>query len=168
MKTRIRKIRLDNNLTQEEFASKIELSRNFISQMESGTKVPSERTIKSICREFNINYEWLVSGRGSEHKTQEDDFTECINDLLTKENPLYETIKSIIITYQKLDEKSRNVIDGFISDALSLKREQTEKLTDSVKEAEAAYIKSRSDSARSTKLSASNITDDNDEKTING
>ena len=64
MKERIKKIRKTMKFTQEEFSSKIRLSRNFIAQIESGTKIPSDRTIKDICREFNINEEWLRTGNG--------------------------------------------------------------------------------------------------------
>lgn len=64
MNERIKKIRKDLNLTQDEFAAKINLSRNFIAQIEIGTKVPSDRTIKQICKEFNANEDWLRTGLG--------------------------------------------------------------------------------------------------------
>lgn len=64
MNERIKKIRKDLNLTQDEFAAKINLSRNFIAQIEIGTKVPSDRTIKQICKEFNVNEDWLRTGLG--------------------------------------------------------------------------------------------------------
>ena len=51
-------------MTQEEFSSRINLSRNFIAQIEIGAKVPSDRTIKDICKEFNVNENWLRYGEG--------------------------------------------------------------------------------------------------------
>ena len=51
-------------MTQEEFANKLNLSRNFIIQIETGTRNPSDRTIVDICREFNVNEEWLRTGKG--------------------------------------------------------------------------------------------------------
>ena len=62
MNERIRTLRKNLGLTQEEFSAKIGLSRNFIAQIETGTKEPSERTIKDICREFNVSYLWLTKG----------------------------------------------------------------------------------------------------------
>ena len=44
MNNRIRKIRKSLGMTQEEFSNALGLSRNFISQIESGTKNPSNRT----------------------------------------------------------------------------------------------------------------------------
>jgi transcriptional regulator with XRE-family HTH domain len=65
--TRIKLLRKNLDLTQEEFAAKIKLSRNFIAQIEIGTKEPSDRTISDICREFNVNEEWLRYGTGEMH-----------------------------------------------------------------------------------------------------
>ncbi len=52
------------DMTQDDFSSKLGLSRNFIAQLETGAKVPSERTIKDICREYNVNENWLRTGEG--------------------------------------------------------------------------------------------------------
>lgn len=64
MNERIKNLRKSLNMTQEEFSKRIGLSRNFIAQVEIGTKTPSERTISDICREFEVNDEWLRNGTG--------------------------------------------------------------------------------------------------------
>lgn len=64
MNERIKELRSRLGLTQEEFSSKIGLSRNFIAQIETGTKKPSERTIFDICEKFNVNQDWLRNGNG--------------------------------------------------------------------------------------------------------
>ena len=64
MNKRIKEIRKMLDMTQAEFSSKIGLSRNFIAQIETGAKMPSDRTISDICREFNINKDWLLTGNG--------------------------------------------------------------------------------------------------------
>ena len=61
---RIKELRSRLGLTQEEFSSKIGLSRNFIAQIETGTKKPSDRTIFDICEKFNVNEDWLRTGNG--------------------------------------------------------------------------------------------------------
>lgn len=48
------------------FADKINVSQAFVSQMCSGVKQPSDRTISDICREFNVNRNWLEKGEGTE------------------------------------------------------------------------------------------------------
>lgn len=61
---RLKKIRIDNKMSQEEFGKRIALARSHISSLENGTRELTERTIKDICREFNVNEEWLRYGQG--------------------------------------------------------------------------------------------------------
>lgn len=64
MNIRIAEVRKAVNLTQEKFAAQLGLSRNFLWMIEKGDRVPSDRTIADICREFNVNEEWLRTGKG--------------------------------------------------------------------------------------------------------
>lgn len=64
MKDRFKELRKELNVTQQEFADKLKISRNFVAQIEMGSKVPSDRTIGDVCREFNVNEEWLRTGNG--------------------------------------------------------------------------------------------------------
>ncbi|MDU2672616.1 MAG: helix-turn-helix transcriptional regulator [Clostridium sp.] len=52
------------NLSQDNFAKKIGLQRNTISLIENGKRNPSDRTIKDICKTFNVNENWLLTGNG--------------------------------------------------------------------------------------------------------
>ena len=61
---RIIKVRSESKESQEKFAAKLGLSRNFINQVENKKKNVSDRTISDICREYNINEEWLRTGNG--------------------------------------------------------------------------------------------------------
>ena len=62
MNTRIKMVRINSGLSQEAFASRIGLTKNFISLIETGNRVPSERTISDIARELGIRREWLETG----------------------------------------------------------------------------------------------------------
>lgn len=62
---RIKELRKTLRKTQSEFSAEIGLSRNFIVQVETGTKNPSNRTILDICRKFNVNENWLRNGSGN-------------------------------------------------------------------------------------------------------
>lgn len=64
MKDRFKELRKELNVTQQKFADKLKISRNFVAQIEMGSKVPSDRTIDDVCREFNVNEEWLRTGNG--------------------------------------------------------------------------------------------------------
>ena len=63
MNNRIKELRKDIfDLSQKEFADRLDLSENFIWMVEKGTRVPSDRTISDICREFGVREEWLRTG----------------------------------------------------------------------------------------------------------
>lgn len=59
MNERIKNVRLELGLTMEEFGSRLNVARSTISNIESGRKNVSQRTINDICREFNVNPEYL-------------------------------------------------------------------------------------------------------------
>jgi transcriptional regulator with XRE-family HTH domain len=61
---RIRQIRKENKLTMEQFGKRISISKVSVSRIESGINNPSDQTIMLICKEFNINEEWLRYGTG--------------------------------------------------------------------------------------------------------
>lgn len=61
---RIKEIRRDNKLTQQDFADKISVSRPFISRMESDKEKPSETLMKLISATFGIELEWIMQGTG--------------------------------------------------------------------------------------------------------
>lgn len=65
MNNRIKILRKQElKLTQKEFSNRLGLSENFIWQIEKGERIPSDRTITDICREFNVNEIWLRTGEG--------------------------------------------------------------------------------------------------------
>ena len=52
---KIRKLRLDNNLTQEEFAEIINVSRSTIALYEKGIRKPDINIVNIICSHFNLS-----------------------------------------------------------------------------------------------------------------
>lgn len=64
MHERISEVRKAKKISQNKFAEELNLSRNFISLIETGAREPSERTIKDICLKFEVNEQWLRTGEG--------------------------------------------------------------------------------------------------------
>ena len=64
MKDRIKKLRRELDLTQQEFADKIGISRGNIGAYEVGKNAPSDAVISLICTKFNVNENWLRHGNG--------------------------------------------------------------------------------------------------------
>lgn len=61
---RIKALRLQLCMTQEQFARRIQCSSNCISQIERGITKPSKRIIRSIIDSFGISDEWLTGSSG--------------------------------------------------------------------------------------------------------
>jgi len=64
MKDRIKKIRKELDLTQQEFADRLGTARNNIAGYETGKRQPSDAVISLICVKFNVNENWLREGTG--------------------------------------------------------------------------------------------------------
>lgn len=60
----------DSKLSKTKFAEKINISQPYLSQLCTGVKNPSDRTITDICREFNVNEVWLRTGEGEPYQEE--------------------------------------------------------------------------------------------------
>lgn len=117
MKTRIKSIRKALKLTQTEFGERIGLKGNTITGYENGLRTPSESVVLSICREFNVDINWLRTGEGEMfiQLPEEDEVAAYVSDLLEDdgENPLYVLIKEIMHTYNETSPKSQEILCEF-------------------------------------------------------
>lgn len=57
---KIKKLRKDNNMTQEDLAEKLNVSRQTISKWETNIVIPDADNIVSICKLFNITTDELL------------------------------------------------------------------------------------------------------------
>ena len=64
MNERIKKIIEELGLKKVDFANRLHSSQPFASELCSGAKAPSDRTIGDICREFGVREAWLRTGEG--------------------------------------------------------------------------------------------------------
>jgi transcriptional regulator with XRE-family HTH domain len=64
MNERLKRLRKTLDLTQQEFADRIGIKRNSFANYETGRNTPIDAIIISICKEFNVNEEWLRYGTG--------------------------------------------------------------------------------------------------------
>ena len=104
MNERIKQIRKLSNLTQQEFADKIKVKRNTVATYEMGRSIPSDSAIALICREFNVNENWLRNGEGPIYRERDGSFTEMLSDIDDSDDDF---IKNIIKIYMELDEDSK-------------------------------------------------------------
>lgn len=73
-------------MSKSEFARKINVTPAYISKLGKFTdSVPSDRTILDICREFDVNEEWLRTGDGEMfiQKTRDEELAAFFGDVLS-------------------------------------------------------------------------------------
>lgn len=70
------------------FARTLNVSQAFVSQLCSGERVPSDRTIADICREFDVSEEWLRNGTGPMfvEKTRDEELAEFFGHVLARDD----------------------------------------------------------------------------------
>ena len=80
---RIKYLRKDIlHLTQIDFGKRIGIAGTTVTGWEKRNMNPSETALKTICYEFNVNYDWLVDGDG---------------DIFIENNDSIELLKKIMI-----------------------------------------------------------------------
>jgi len=122
---RINLIRKKSNLSMQAFGQRLEMSSSNISRLEKGQIDVSERNIKLICSEFDINEEWLRTGKGEMYlvlKTHEELGVEL--GKLLRERGEYTEFKQKMITHLlKLPESHwmvlNNLINSFVDEELA-------------------------------------------------
>lgn len=106
--SRIKKIRIELKLSQTEFAKALGVTQPSLSDIEKGkTTNIDERNIKLICKEFNVNEEWLRTGEGEM-------FSYAADDIISELEKKYEMgaiFKSALSVYLKANPLTRKVID---------------------------------------------------------
>lgn len=98
MNMRIQKLIDELGLKKIEFAKKINVSPAFVSEMCSGRKNISDRTIKDICDRFRVNEDWLRFGEGEifEERTREEEITEFMGELIDGPNNFKKRLVSVL------------------------------------------------------------------------
>lgn len=64
MDERLKALRKELGLNQQQFADRLKIKRGTIANYEIGRNTPIDGVISLICMEFNVNEEWLRCGKG--------------------------------------------------------------------------------------------------------
>lgn len=99
----VKEIRKALGLTLEKFGEKVGVGKTAISNIEKGNRNLTEQMIKSICREFNVNEEWLRTGTGEMFVslTRNELIADFMTDLLKEEEESFR--KRLIEAFAGLD-----------------------------------------------------------------
>lgn len=111
MNNRLRLLRKSLNLTQQEFADRLSVKRNTIANYETGRNEPVDSVFSLICREFNVNPDWLRNGTGDMHLEKS---TFSLDDYANA-NKLTDLEKEIIRNFMELEPDVRSGIYNFFN-----------------------------------------------------
>lgn len=114
MNERLKRLRRELNITQQEFADRIGIKRSTMATYESGRNEPIDAVISLICREFDVNEDWLKTGDGEmfEELTDQEKTMKYIAKLVKdKDSVVANAITAVAITYEQLDDAGKAVID---------------------------------------------------------
>lgn len=83
MNERVRQLRKTLDLTLEEFGSVLGVGKTAISKIERGENNLSEQMFKGICREYNVNEDWLRNGSGDMfiQKSKDKQIADLLSDI---------------------------------------------------------------------------------------
>lgn len=116
MKNRIKQIRKNANLTQVEFGEKIGVKGNTITNYETGLRTPTDAVILSICREFNVNEEWLRNGIGEMfiQETKDEQISNMLGDIQRSGEDNFK--HRLVSALAKLNDSEWDVLEKLIDE----------------------------------------------------
>ena len=109
---RVRKIRRQMDLTQQDFGKRIGIKSNSVSLIESGGRNASDQVVLAICREFDISEDWLRTGAG---EMFEPEATNAL-DALVKERGISRGEQILIEKFLNLKPESRQAVMNYLLD----------------------------------------------------
>lgn len=116
---RIREVRKALGLTLEKFGEKIGMKKNSVSQIENGKNSVTEQVVKSICREFNVDYIWLTTGDGEMFVDTDDDFIERIDRIMAGEDDARKNLFKFML---ELSDEDIEALDRLMQKAIKFSR----------------------------------------------
>lgn len=122
MKDRIKKIRKESGLTQVDFGERIGVKGNTITNYENGLRTPTDAVILSICREFDVNEEWLQNGTGEMfvQKSKDEQISEMLGEIQKSGEDTFKY--RLVSALANLDEDGWNALEKLI-DSIAKKNE---------------------------------------------
>lgn len=111
MEQRIKAIRKALNLTQQEFADRLNIKRNTIANYEIGRNKPIDAVISLICREFNVNETWLRTGAGEMFifLSRDEEIASFVGKVLNQESNSFQ--RRLILILSQLNESEWLVLE---------------------------------------------------------
>lgn len=150
MNKRLKKLRLELELTQAEFGQRVGMTQNSITLIENGHRNISDYNVRRICHEFKVNEKWLRTGEGEMFLPDASDEIEALvrkYDLSYADQVVIEKFVNSRKEFRAAIanmyiEAAKACLESGLADPTASYSETHGALLDSVSAAEAAYEKS--------------------------
>lgn len=109
---RIKVIRKELGLTLEKFGEKLGVTKTTISRIEKGVNNLTDQMARSICREYNVDYDFLMYGEGEMFT----DLPKTIVDELCMQFDLDDFDRAVVEMYLDLPTELRQAIKAKVKD----------------------------------------------------
>lgn len=85
---RVKYLRERLNINQTDFGKRIGINQSTVAGYERGARTPRKATITAICKEYNVNEEWLLNGSGTIFNplSRDKDIARFIGSIQLKDN----------------------------------------------------------------------------------
>lgn len=103
---RVLEIRKSLNMTMDQFGEKLGVQKSAISKIEKGRVNLSDQMAISICREYNVNYDYLINGEGEMF----DDLPQTVLDELCAQYDLDDLDRNLVEMYLEMPEQVRDYL----------------------------------------------------------
>ena len=116
---RIKILRTEMKMTLEKFGSRLGVGKTAISKIEKGERGLTDQMFISICREFNVNPDWLRDGSGEMFVSvpRNDLIESFVGDILANEPEGFRT--RLITALAKMDEKGWEALEKFCREVMA-------------------------------------------------
>jgi len=120
---RIKALRIEKDLTQDELGEKLGLDKGTVSKMERDENAPTAKTLLTLKKLFGVSTDWILTGEGLKHPLEidtDDEYgqglLEMIDDLKSNQSALIKVLsfffeykaKNLSTFYKKKNRKMKN------------------------------------------------------------
>lgn len=125
---RMKQLRIENNLTQEELAKKLSLSKSNISKYESNDVEPNIDTLNKLATLFNVSLDYLLGKSNSRNPIEEEALKEKYPDVHDIEEAMEVLLKQpgLMLKGEVLDDEDKIILANAIQMGLRLAEQMKE------------------------------------------
>jgi len=107
--SRIKGLRVERNLKQEDLSNLLNVDRSTISKIENGENAPTARILLELKKKFSVSTDWILTGTGSRDCKEPDESSEDIKELFADMHKDKRIRHAVLSFYYTLTSGKREV-----------------------------------------------------------